>query len=260
MMRTIQQLFFVLVMLVGGGASAQVAVAVEGRVAHPGVLALTGQARLLDALRAADVQPDAYLLGAAWLHRDAIAAQRELKVGLLFDLAVVEQAARLEGKADLGELAGRLADRVRAQPVTGRRTDTLDPVRVELEARSNRRLGDGDRLVFPSRPVDVTVTGAVQADCVLPFVGLRSATQYRSDCPLHPHADPDWLYIVQPDGQVLRRGVALWNQDRDQALAPGARLVVPLSGKALRGRAEGLNEELAGFLATQPVPSAESAR
>ena len=104
------------------------------------------------------------------------------------------------------------------------------------------------------------LTGAVQAECVLSFVGLRPAAQYRADCPLHRDADSDWLYVVQPDGQVLRQGIAPWNRDRDQPLAPGARIVVPIRTSALKGRADRLNDELANFLATQPLDAKGEAR
>ena len=190
MKRAIRSLVVAAILLACGAASAQLAVTVEGSVVRPGAHALPANARLLDAVRAAGVRPDAYLLGAAWRHRDEIASQRELKTGLLFDLAVLEQGARLDGDADLAALAARLGEQLRAMPVTGRRVNTLDPVRLELEPRSNRPLADGDRLLFPPRPHTVTVTGAVRGDCALPFVGLRPATAYSADCRAMPTPIP----------------------------------------------------------------------
>jgi capsule biosynthesis protein GfcC len=260
MMRAIRSFIVAAAMLTSCVASAQLAVSVDGNVLRPGAHALKAGARLLDAVRAAGVQPEAYLLGAAWLHGDAVASQRELKVGLLFDLTILEQGARLDGNAELATLAARLGDQVRAMPVTGRQANTLDPIRLELEPRSNRPLVGGDRLLFPARPQTVTVVGAVRADCVLPFIGLRKATEYAADCPRQTSADTDWLYIIQPDGAVLRRGVALWNRDPAQVLAPGARIVVPLRASILKERADRLNDDLAAFLATQPLGSAGEVR
>lgn len=243
-------------LLVGAQALGQVTVTVDGSVVRPGAQVLKAEARLLDATRAAGVRPDAYLLGAAWLNGDELARQRKLKVGVLFDLGVLEREARLDDEAGLAKLVARLAEQVRAMPVSGRRVATLDPVRLELESHSNRLLRDGDRLVFPPRPETVTVTGAVRADCTLPFVGLRDAAAYLADCPRHADADTDWFYILQPDGEVTRRGIALWNRDLAQPLAPGARLVVPLRASLLKDRAESLNDELAAFLSSQPLPLA----
>ena len=235
-------------------------IVVEGLVERPGAQALGEGARLFDAVRAAGVKADAFLTGAAWLTREQRASQAALKAGLLFDLAVVERGARLEGRDGLAMLAARLAVRVGAMPVSGRRLNTLDPVRLELETRSNRPLADGDRLLFPPRPATVTVTGAVEADCTLPFVGLRAATAYADGCPPHPAADPDWLYVIQPDGAVARRGIAPWNRDAAQPLAPGARVYVPLRAALLEGRAEELNDDFAAFLATQPLAAEGAGR
>jgi hypothetical protein len=236
------------------------AVVVEGLVERPGAQALGEGARLFDAVHAAGVKAEAFLAGAAWLSRDRLAEQQALKTGLLFDLAVVERGARLEGRDGLATLAARLAAQVRAMPVSGRRLNTLDPVRLELETRSNRPLADSDRLLFPPRPATVTVTGAVEADCTLPFTGLRAATAYAADCPPHAAADPEWLYLIQPDGAIMRRGIAPWNRDGAQPLAPGARIYLPLRAALLEGRAEELNDDFAAFLATQPLATEGAGR
>lgn len=255
----------VALLLVPGASRAQAttgsaSITVEGMVAKAGPHKLNDGARLLDAAQAAGVRPEAYLAGAAWLRRDEIRVQRALKTGLLFDLRTVEQGALAQGDEDLARLAARLSAQVRAMPVTGRRPNTLDPVRLEIEPRSNRPLAAGDRLIYPPRPATVTVTGAVEADCVLPFVGLRPATAYAADCPRHAAADDDWLHVIQPDGAVQRLGVAGWNRVAAQPLAPGAIVHVPLRQALLEGRADGLNEDFAAFLATQTLPLEEIGR
>ena len=256
----LRHLLYAVAALGAGLANGGPNVVVEGLVERPGAQALGEGARLFDAVHAAGVEGDAFLAGAAWLSREQRAAQEGLKGGLLFDLAVVERGARLGGHDGLAALAARLAAQVRAMPVSGRRFNTLDPVRLELETRSNRPLADGDRLLFPPRPATVAVIGAVEADCTLPFVGLRPATAYAADCPPHAAADPDWLYVIQPDGAIMRRGIAPWNRDAAQPLAPGARVYVPLGAALLAGRAEELNDDFAAFLATQPLATEGAGR
>lgn len=242
-------------------AHAQTAVRLEGRVLHPGDHQLGTEARLLDAVRAAAIRPDAYLLGAAWLHADSQASQRALKLGLLFDLGVIARSARLHGRLSRAELAERLAIQLGVMAVTGREVNTMDPVRLELDPRANRRLSSGDRIVYPSRPSDVTVRGAVSDDCVLAFVALRSAAEYVRNCSLHSEADADWVYIVQPEGVVVRRGVAVWNGERSEPPAPGAQIVVPLrdgggsdgDDELVEGGIRRFNDALATFIATQPL-------
>ena len=243
-----------------GIAVAQSAVVVEGQVQRPGEYRVQPDTRLLQVIQAAGVTSDAYLISAAWLSRSHQSTQRGLKAGLVFDLRTAHQDALLRDDAHAAQLVARLLDRVNEMPVTGRRLGTLDPVRLEVQPRTNRLLEPGDRLVFPPRPHTITVTGAVAADCMLPFSGLRAAADYVADCPLHPDADTSWIYLIQPDGTVNRRGVAGWNREPPQTLAPGATVYVPLRAAMLRGRAEELNDDFAAFLATQPLPLTREAQ
>ncbi|MCX7515277.1 capsule biosynthesis GfcC family protein [Frateuria hangzhouensis] len=234
-----------------------VTVRVEGRVVHAGAQALPEGARLADALLAAEVEPDAYVLGAAWLRPSLQPAQRRLKAGVLYDLEVLAGEARLGGDADLLALAQRLAQTVRALPITGRaREALLDPRPLELSPK-NHLLADGDRVLFPARPGTIRVTGAVQRDCRLPHQPLRDARDYLADCALAAPAESDWLYVIQPDGAVTRLGTGLWNRAAAQPLAPGAMLYVPIRQSAASAVDPALNDQLAQLLATQPLPEAQ---
>lgn len=238
-------------------ADAAVAVQVSGRVAHAGSQQLPDGARLADAVLAAQVSPDAYVLGAAWLRPRLRDPQARLKAGVLYELGVLEAQARLDGDAALTELAARLQQQLRALPVTGRQPGALlDPRPLEISDQ-NHLLGNGDRIVYPLRPASVRVTGAVHADCALAHVPLQDARRYLQDCALAAAADPGWLYIIQPDGTVQRQGIAAWNRDPPRALAPGAVLYVPILERALPAAVrEDTNADIAAFLATQPLPEA----
>lgn len=232
-----------------------VTVRVEGRVVHAGAQALPEGARLADALLAAEVEPDAYVLGAAWLRPSLQPAQRRLKAGVLYDLEVLAGEARLGGDAELLALARRLAQKVRALPVTGRaRGALLDPRPLELSPQ-NHLLAEGERVLVPARPATIRVTGAVAHDCRLPHQPLRDARDYLADCARAAAADPDWLYVIQPDGTVVRLGTGLWNRAAAQPLAPGAVLYVPIRRTATADPA--LNDQMAQLLATQPLPGTQ---
>lgn len=256
-------------------AAAAVTVQFAGRVAHAGNQQLKDGARLSDAMLAAEVSPDAYVLGAAWLRPQLQKEQTRLKAGVLHELGALAAKARLDGDPALTALATRLKGQLQALPVTGRRTGiALDPRPLEISPH-NPLLADGDRLVYPARPTHVYVVGAVEQDCMLPHVPMQAALLYLRTCRLAARADPDWLYLIQPDGTVLHHGIASWNRDPPQALAPGAVLYVPIHERALRApdpgdlidrlnrfppgreiapRSDSLNEELARFLATQSWP------
>ncbi|MDF3932271.1 capsule biosynthesis GfcC family protein [Pseudomonas citronellolis] len=226
-------------------------VEVRGDVARPGPQAVTPDTRLADILRGARVDTEGYWLGAAWLQPTRVAEQKRLKAGILFDLGLLQQKALLDARPELAALAERLRGQVAGQPVSGRRIHLLDPLAVEVTPEQNSRVQPGDVFVFPTRPKRVRVTGAVRADCDLDYQPLRSARDYASACAQGTEADPDYLYVIQPDGQVSHPGIALWNREDGQPAAPGATILVPLRDA---GAYPQLNEEMAAFLATR-VPS-----
>jgi len=245
-----------LVLMWAGPAHATgVNVTVSGRVAHPGVQHLAAGARLSDAVLKAGVLPDAYPLAAAWLRASLHDTQARWKAGLLYDVGVLRAQARLDDKPALLTLATRLQRHWRTLPVTGRqRQALLDPRPLGI-SKQNRLLGNGDRIVYPPRPSTVRVVGAVQQPCTLPFVPVRAARRYRKDCPLAAAASPDWLYVIQPDGHVTRRGIALWNRQPAQPLAPGAVVYVPIVPQALPDSVRAVfNDDAARFLSTQVLP------
>ncbi|WP_305805390.1 capsule biosynthesis GfcC family protein [Stenotrophomonas sp. YIM B06876] len=243
-------------MLVAGvaGASAQpqassLQVIVEGAVQAPGPQDFAPDARYATAVLAARPTADAYVLGAALLRREALVLQRRLKAGIEHDL---QQLALNEATAGF---ANQLASVVDAMPVTGRVTALLDPRPLELSTAHNRLLADGDRFIYPRRPTTVQVMGAVGNTCVLAHKPLQQARDYLRHCNVLPLADRDWLYVIQPDGNVQRIGIALWNRGQElAALAPGATLYVPLAAKWLGEVDAGFNAQLASFIATQPLP------
>lgn len=242
-------------------AQESLSVEVAGAVAHPGVLQLRAGARLADAVTAAQVDPAAYVLGAAWLRPDRQPAQRRLQAGLLYELRTIALQARVQQRADLRELAQRLHAQLAAMPVTGRRVvATLEPHALQSDAAVNLPLQAGDRLVYPRRPQAIRVLGAVVHDCRLPQVALRDARDYLDACPRSASADPDLLYVIQPDGRVFAQGVALWNRSALLALAPGAVLYVPLDRRLIAPAADDrFNADMAQFLATQNLPATEPA-
>ncbi|MFJ3053256.1 capsule biosynthesis GfcC family protein [Pseudomonas nitroreducens] len=229
---------------------------VFGELPSPGVREIDDGLRLGVLLQQLQVNPQSYWLGASWQRQSLIQDQRRLKAGILFDLSQVQRLALLQDKPALASIAQRLGEQVIALPVTGRQTYHLDPLQVELNAEHSPRLQGGDQLIFPPRPATVRIIGAVTNNCELPFVPLQPAYRYAQQCPALGEADPDYLYLIQPDGQVTRLGVALWNREEQAAPpAPGAVLLVPLDAQEVKGSAPDLNRELADFLATQPLPA-----
>lgn len=233
----------------------EVTVSVAGQVTHPGTQHLPAGSRLSDAVLKADVLPDAYPLGAAWLRPSLRRTQVRWKAGLLYEVGMLRGQARLDGKPTLANLAARLEQHWRTLPVTGRQPQQLlDPRPLQVSTQ-NHLLAEGDRIVYPPRPTRVRVVGAVLHPCDLPFVSMQAARHYRNDCTLATAADPDWLYVIQPDGRVMRHGIALWNHHDIQPLAPGAIVYVPVNPHVLPASVrDTFNQDAARFLSTQILP------
>ena len=236
--------------LVGIGQSAVAqSVHVEGAVLKPGAFQWQDGARLHDASVAGQVRAEAWFLGAALLRDSALESQQRLKAGVLFDLRVNRLHARSENDASLLELIERLQAQVADMPVTGRVRAELNPFQLLL-LPNNQLLQAGDRLIYPTRPTQVRVMGAVAADCVLDFDPAQALKHYLRQCPAHPAVDRNLVYVIQPDGQVREVGIAHWNEQQVD-LAVGAVIYRPLRAAKISVDTADLNRDMAALLATQ---------
>lgn len=229
-------------------------VSADGAVHQAGLLELPQGARFADAVLAALPRRDAYVAGASVFREQLRAAQVRERAGLLHDLQAL--AADVDASPALAARARILHLWVDSLPASGREPIEGDARRLEAgRGDSNRLLADGDRFYFPERPSTVNVVGAVQQPCALPHVPARNAADYLASCPVEAAtAQPDILYVIQPDGAVQELGIATWNRSPPQALAPGAIIYVPLRNKAVEATALELNAAMTRFLATLPLP------
>ncbi|WP_460146556.1 capsule biosynthesis GfcC family protein [Pseudomonas sp. S2_A02] len=239
-------------LLIGSGVS-QAAITVSGDVRSPGHFDIKPGARLLDVIRDAQPNAESYWLGAAWLHRSLENQQARLKAGVLFDLKLLQRGALLDGKGTRADLSSRLYEQIEGLPVTGRQVAVLDPIAVEVGFASNALLEDGDRLMYPARPSTVEILGAVAQPCHVPYSAMQEVRAYARQCTILDDAERDYLWLIQPDGQVRRVGVAAWNRQDGVVVAPGSRILVPIRNDDLEVPTPELNQQLAEFLATQPL-------
>ena len=243
-------LAFALVLWTAQTAQAQPAtVTVSGAVNAPGNYQWQAGVRLLDAAVTGQINAEAWPLGAALLRQSAIEPQQRLKTGVLFDLQANQVAAQGDGDEALVNLLSDHIQQINGMPVTGRVVAQLDPLQLQLLS-NNALLEPGDSLLYPRRPDQVRVLGAVQSECSLPFDAHLQPRDYLRKCPLHRRADPSYLYVIQPDGVVQRVGVGYWNAE-SLNIAVGALLYVPINPLYLSDETPDLNKELAAMLTTQ---------
>ena len=236
--------------LLVAGAS-QAAVIVSGDVANPGPIALSPGGRLFDVISEAVPNAEGYWLAGGLLRQSLIEEQTRLKVGVLFDLEVLQRMATLFDRPSRAALAQRVAEEVRQMPVTGRQIADLDPVAVEVGFARNIRLDDGDRLIYPKRVDEVQVLGAVTEPCHLPYQPLQEAREYLEGCSILDDAEADYLWLIQPNGVSRRVGIAHWNRESGQFPVAGSRILVPIKNDDLDPPLPELNQQLAEFIATQ---------
>jgi len=229
----------------------QAAVTVTGDVANPGPVELPPGGRLLDVIGEAVPNAEGYWLAGGLLRQSLIEEQTRLKVGVLFDLDVLQRMAALFDRPSRVALARRLAEDVRQMPVTGRQIADLDPVAVEVGFARNIRLEDGDRLVYPKRVDEVQVLGAVAEPCHLPYQPLQEAREYLEGCSILADAEADYLWLIQPNGVSRRVGIAHWNRESGQFPVAGSKILVPVKNDDLDPPLPELNQQLAEFIATQ---------
>ena len=242
-----------LCLLVSHVALSQAAITVSGDVLKPGSYPFTPGARLLDVIKQTKPNPESYWLAAAWLHTPLLEQQIRLKAGVLFDLKMLQRGALLEGDEGLAALAVRWHDQVSKLPVTGRKVALLDPVALEVGLAHNTLLSDGDQLIYPPRADSVTVLGAVQQACLLPYRAELEAREYLDGCAPLAEADADFLWLIYPDGRYQRVAIAAWNRQNGVHATAGSTILVPVRNDNSDLPTPDLNEQLAQFLATQPL-------
>ncbi|MBC3778726.1 capsule biosynthesis GfcC family protein [Pseudomonas sp. SWRI99] len=236
-------------MLLSGTGHA--AVTVSGDVANPGAIELPPGGRLLDVISEAVPNAEGYWLAGVLLRKSLVEQQTRLKVGVLFDLDVLQRMATLFDRPSRAALAQRMAEEVRQMPVTGRQIADLDPVALEVGFARNIRLDDGDRLIYPKRVDEVEVLGAVAEPCHLPYQPLQEAREYLQGCTILADAEADYLWLIQPNGVSRRVGIAHWNRESGQFPVAGSKILVPLKNDDLDPPLPELNQQLAEFIATQ---------
>lgn len=234
-------------------AHSQGGVYVHGDVLNPGNVTFTPRMRLLDAVSQTNPNPESYWLAAAWLHKPLLEQQARLKAGVLFDLEMLQRGSLLNNNEALAALAVRLHQDINRLPVTGRRTAVLDPVALEVGFAHNYLLSDGDQLIYPAYTNTITVVGAVPQPCSLPFQALQEVRKYLDNCPRLAEAESDFLWLIHPDGKYQRVAIAAWNRQDGVHAAAGSTILVPVRNNNPDLPTPDLNEQLAQFLATQPL-------
>ncbi len=225
-------------------------VVVDGALSAPGSYTVAVGTRLSRLLATTQPTADAYLPALALYRPHARLQQVRLRAGLQHDLDLLEE----HQDPQIADAATGLSRWLQDHPASGRiRLPVNDMRLMQVQAGSDPVLEQGDVLIAPRRPATITVVGAVESTCELTHQPLRDAHEYLRECAATPAADPDELYVVQPDMTVQKIGIALWNRADPQPVAPGGVIFVPLRQHAVAAVDSTFNAEFAAFIATQAL-------
>ena len=186
----------------------------------------------------------AYWPGLVWTVPEEREAQAKAKSGLE---SLVMQPELSDGQAMPAEAREGLLRLITSLPVTGRVVlEKTDPRWLEANPAKDPVLKQGHRLKLVSRPRTVTLVFGDGQTCDAEHEATRPAKDYLAACA--PGLKARSVWIVQPDGIVQHRNVAIWNEQAQDPPAPGAWLVVQDSRFPWHER---IYEQLARLLATQ---------
>jgi len=221
---------------------------VEGQAHAPGQYTVVAGGRLSQALAAARPKLEAYEPGIALVRESERVEQIRLRAGLEHDLITLQKSK----DSSIANAATGLLRWLDGHDATGRIPLSVNDMRLmQVQPKSDPPLESGDVLIIPSRSKTIKVMGAVAAPCELHHEPLRDARDYLSACPTNAGADPNDLYVVQPDAHTVRIGIAMWNRADPQSVAPGGVIYVPIRQRAVDTVDGTFNAEFAAFVATQ---------
>ncbi|SNY51810.1 Capsule biosynthesis GfcC [Arsukibacterium tuosuense] len=109
----------------------------------------------------------------------------------------------------------------------GQRIDiAIDYDLARLKPAANPQFQPGRYLLtLTDRPQHIVVFGLARAERITHY-GNASVPVYAGQLRRLAGSSQNWLYILQPDGAVIKAGIASWNQQHNE-LMPGAQLFVP---------------------------------
>lgn len=211
----------------------------EGEVVFPGQYVFGRNETLQDVLnRAGGLTNEAFPKGAFFSRESLREKEQEelerLSRRLRAELSSVslEQLQQEGGSAEAVQAAQSMLDRIQTQEAVGRLVISLPKV---MKGNATVELRDGDRLIVPKTPSEVTIIGEVQrATSHLYDENLTLKDYIRRSGGMTARADDDRIYVVRADGAVDAGVGSVWFGDRGQEVQPGDTIVVPLDVTRMR--------------------------
>lgn len=164
----------------------------------------------------------------------------ELRATVLQQLAQLQQSAQPALQPQLTALQLQVTGWQLAKRV-------FIPIDYDLaraQAPFNPRFEPGIyKLQLVERPDSVVFWGAVAKTSTLVHRGATAVADYLPAIDRPAYADLSLAYIIQPDGKLIKTGVASWNRQHVEAM-PGAQVYIPFASEWFGSELDNLNQNL----------------
>ncbi|QWE02835.1 YjbH domain-containing protein [Polynucleobacter sp. JS-JIR-II-b4] len=194
-----------------------------------------------------------FYLGSSWLTPVEIPDQAKAKQNLLDSLDKipfpVDDPAALQTKASLTRLIDSMS-------VTGRVVlPNTNPRFLQANPKQDPILRGNEKVVVPITPQSVTVIRNNGTLCQIAYRPHIETRVYLEGCALKGkdrERQPDWAWLVEPNGSVHQVPTAAWNAAQQIFPAPGSWIWAPPRYSEWTSAAgEAFSKNLAQFLGTQ---------
>ena len=194
-----------------------------------------------------------FYLGSSWLTPVEIPDQAKAKQNLLDSLKKVpfpvDDPVALQTKTTLTKL-------IESMSVTGRVVlPNTNPRFLQANPKQDPILRSNDKVVVPKTPQSVTVIRSNGTLCQIAYRTHVETRFYLEGCAIKGKdrdRQPDWAWLIEPDGAAFQVPVAAWNAAQQQFPAPGSWIwAPPRYSKWTSTNGEAFSKNLAQFLGTQ---------
>ena len=124
----------------------------------------------------------------------------------------------------------------------------VDYDQARLNPARNPQFNSGEYYIrFKDRSQVIRLSGMVAQATTLPFKTEYTVTDYIDHVVVAASAHRDFAYLLEPDGDVRKLGIAYWNRQHVQPM-PGSEIFIPLQDELFFDRIGPLNDKIAQLM------------
>ncbi|WNO59395.1 capsule biosynthesis GfcC family protein [Rheinheimera sp. MMS21-TC3] len=197
--------------------------------------------RLADVLAPVALTDNWYWPASALFKTDDNSAQ-------LLQQKILQQLSQLQHDyatdADVQQALNSMTAQIQAWSLATRVLIPIDYDFARAKPSQNPRFIPGSYLLqLYKRPSQLSVFGLVQQPSRISYKNATKVGDYISDISRLAAADKGTLYVVQPDGRIIKVTLGAWQQQKIEAM-PGAQLFVPFKPAMFSAKWQQLNQDI----------------